>query len=192
MIQNLRFKNLFIIPILLLASSTTIATEFTGHIGGLIGVKLMDSDDWPELDTHFAMGILFDIKRDSWPISIALDITDTGDKYEHNGMEDLGHTTEYQLGLRKIFKYENRNIQPYIGGGVSVMYAELELEVNNVKMTQDDTDTGAWLGAGMYYEINPKFVLGLDLRYSHGKVTLFDIERNAGGIQTAVSAAYQF
>jgi len=57
---------------------------------------------------------------------------------------------------------------------------------------QDDRGTGGWVGAGLYYEINPRFVLGLDARYSHGEVTLFEKERNAGGIHTGVTVGYQF
>ena len=96
----------------------------------------MNSSDWPDLDTHFAMGVIFDIKKDSWPISIALDVMDTGDKHKHDGMEDLGHTTEFQFGVRKIFMNQHSKIQPYIGGGVSFMSAELEIKNNNISMKQ--------------------------------------------------------
>ena len=74
------------------------------------------------------------------------------------------------------------------------MYAEQEFrdEVNNTTMKQDGRDVGSWLGAGMYYEINPKFVLGFDVRYSHGEVILFNKERDAGGIFTLVTGGYQF
>jgi opacity protein-like surface antigen len=185
-------KNFAIAMLLLLTTSMTHADELSGHISGYIGLKTMDSSDWPDLDTHFSMGVVFDIKRDSWPISIVLDLVDTGDKHNHDGMEDLGHTTEYQLGIRKIFMNQHSKIQPYIGGGISFMYAELEFEENNITTTQDDRDAGGWFGAGMYYEIYPKFVLGLDVRYSHGEVILFDKERDAGGIHTGVTGGFQF
>ena len=140
------FNNLFLTTVLILTSSTTLATVYTGHIGGLVGVKLMDSDDWPELDTHFAMGILFDIKRDSWPISVALDIFDTGDKYEYNGMKDQSHTTEYHLGVRKIYMIQHSKIQPYLEGGVSIIYAELvvRLRVNQSTPKKGKPHRMAW------------------------------------------------
>ena len=185
-------KSFAIAMSLAITASMTHANELSGHIGGFIGLKAMNSTDWPGLDTHFAMGIIFDIKKDSWPISIALDVMDTGDKYEHDGQEDLGHTTEFQLGVRKIFVNQHSKIQPYIGGGVSFMSAELEIENNNTTMKQDDRDVGGWIGAGMYYEINPGFVVGLDLRYSHGEVLLFNEERDAGGIYTGITGGYQF
>jgi hypothetical protein len=44
----------------------------------------------------------------------------------------------------------------------------------------------------MYYEINPRFVFGLDVRYSHGELILFDKERDPGGIYTGVTGGFQF
>ena len=185
-------KNFAIAMLLLLNTSMTNADELSGHVSGFIGLKNMDSSDWPDLNTHFSMGVFFDIKKPSWPISIALDLMDTGGKHKHDGMEDLGHTTEYHFGVRKIFIKLDSKIQPYVGGGVSFMYAEQEYEANNVTTTQDDKDVGGWLGTGIYYEIKPRFVLGLDVRYSQGKVILFKKERDAGGISTGVTVGYKF
>ena len=185
-------NNLIIIMLLLGTSSITNADEFSGHIGGVIGIKTMNSSDWPDLDKHFSIGIIFDFKKESWPISIALDTMDTGDKHKHAGMEDLGHSTEHHLGIRKIFNNQHSKIQPYFGGGVSFIYAEQEIEANNITTTQDDRDVGAWLGGGMYYEINAEFLLGVDMRYSNGKVTLFNKKRDAGGIFFGITASYQF
>ena len=190
--SNWTLKNLTILVLLLLITSVTKANELSGHISGYIGMKAMNSGDWPDLDRHFSMGVIFDIKKDSWPISIVLDVTDTGGKHKHGGLEDLGHTTELHFGIRKIFINQNSRIQPYVGGGVSSIYAEQEFEVNNVSTEEDDSTVGIWLGAGMYYEMNPKFVLGLDVRYSDGEVTLFDEDLNAGGLYTGVTGGYQF
>jgi len=188
----LSFKKFAMAVLLMVTTTMTNADELSGHISGYLGLKNLNSSDWPDLDTHFALGVIFDIKKDSWPISIALDIFDTGGKHEHDGMEDLGHTTEFQLGVRKIFMNKDSNIQPYFGGGAAFMYAEQEYEVNNTITKQDDGDVGVWLGAGMYYEINPSFVLGLDVRYSYGEVNLFDKERKAGGIFTGITGGFQF
>ena len=186
-------KNFLIAMLLLLTVSMTHADELIGHISGFIGVKLLNNSDWPDdLSRHFSMGFITDMKKDSWPISIALDIMDTGGKRKHDGMEDLGHTTEWYLGVRKIFTNQDSKIKPYIGGGVSFMYAEQEHEVNNITTTQDGRDVGSWLGGGMYYEINPRIVLGVDVRYSKGEVTLFNKERDVGGIHTGVTGGFQF
>jgi hypothetical protein len=186
------FTSFAIALLLILTATVANAGDLSGHVGGFFGGKKMKSGDWPDIDTHFSMGVIFDIKKDSWPVSIALDITDTGGKHKHDGLEDLGHTTEYHLGIRKIFVKRDSDIQPYIGGGVSLMYAEQELATIGSTTTQDDRAVGGWVGAGMYYEINPRFVLGFDVRFSHGEVNLFGKERDAGGIHAGITGGYQF
>jgi hypothetical protein len=69
---------------------------------------------------------------------------------------------------------------------------ELEYHENNERTTQTDTDVGGWLGAGMYYKIFPRFILGFDVRYSHGEVLLFDKERAAGGLSSGFTVGFQF
>ena len=179
---------MLLIPALAIAS----ANEWSGHVSGIVGLKTMDSSDWPELDSHFSMGLILDIKKDSWPVNMVLGIADTGDKHKHEGMEDLGHTTEYQLGIGKIFSHQGSKIQPYLGGGVSFIYAEQEFEENNDSTRRDDDVVGIWIGAGIYYEINPKLVLGVDLRFSDGEISLFEQDINAGGLHVGATAGYQF
>lgn len=185
-------KNSAIVVLLLLTASMANAGEVSGHVGGFIGLKTMDSSDWPDLDTHFSMGVMFDIKKNSWPISVALDLMDTGDKHEHDGLENLGHTTELDLGVRKIFAKQDSKFQPYVGGGVSFLSAEQEYQESSGTVKQDDRAVGGWLGLGMYYEVVPGFALGFDVRYSYGEVFLFDQERNAGGLSAGITAGYRF
>ena len=171
----------------------THADELSGHISGYFGGKFLNDSDWPDgLSSHYSSGFISDIKKDSWPISISLDLMDTGGNHKHAGMENLGHTTEWYLGVRKYYKMQDSKIKAYVGGGASFMYAEQEYEVNNITTKQSDTDVGSWLGVGMYYDVNPKFVLGVDVRYSKGEVTLFDKERDAGGIHAGFTGGYQF
>lgn len=187
------FRTSAIAMLLLLTTTMTHASEWSGHVGGLVGLKTMDDSDWPDLNTHFSMGVIFDITKDSWPIGISLDLMDTGDKNERDGLEDLGHTTELHLGVRKLFMKTHPKIHPYVGGGVAFMSAEQEYQVDaNSAMKQDDTDVGGWVGGGTYFSIVPRFALGLDVRYSRGKVNLFDKERDAGGIHTYITATFQF
>jgi opacity protein-like surface antigen len=185
-------KTVAIVILLLLNTSLSQAYEWSGHIGVLAGGKLLDESDWPDLDKHFSLGFISDVKEGSWPISMALDLMDTGGKHDNDGMEELGHTTEVHLGVRKIFQDQHLKIHPYVGGGIAFMYAEQEYESGSGKMKQDDRGVGGWFGAGMYYAIHPRFVLGLDVRYSNGKVNLFDRDRDAGGIHTYIIGGLQF
>ena len=192
MTLNSTFKTAAAAMLLLMSTSLTQGYEWSGHVGILAGGKLLDDSDWPDLDGHYSLGFFSDVKEASWPISMALDLMDTGGKYDHDGMEDLGHTTEIHLGVRKIFLDQHRKMQPYIGGGVAFMYAEQEYEIENIKTEEDDSTVGGWFGVGTYYAFHPRFVLGLDVRYSHGEVTLFDQDRDAGGIHAYITGGLQF
>ena len=178
--------------LLLMNTALTQAYELSGHVGVLAGAKLLDNSDWPELDKHYSLGFISDVKVASWPISMALDLMDTGGKYTHDGVEDLGHTTEIHLGVRKIFRNHNRKVQPYIGGGLAFMYAEQEYEVENMKTKEDDKTAGGWVGVGTYCAVHSRCVLGVDVRYSRGEVSLFDQDREAGGLHAYLTAGFQF
>ena len=67
-----------------------------------------------------------------------------------------------------------------------------EYEVENITTKEDDSTVGGWFGVGMYYAVHPRFVLGLDVRYSRGEVSLFDQDRDAGGLHTYITAGLQF
>ena len=192
MTLNSNLKTVAATMLLLMSASLTQAYEWSGHVGILAGGKILDDSDWPDLDKHYSLGFITDVKESSWPISMALDLMDTGGKYDHDGMEDLGHTTEIHLGVRKIFLDQHGKMQPYIGGGVAFISAEQEYEMLNIKTKEDDSTVGGWLGVGTYYAVSPRFVLGLDVRYSHGEVTLFGQDRDAGGVHVYVTGGLQF
>ncbi len=193
MTLNSTLKTAATAMLLLMTTFLAHAYEWSGHVGVLAGGKILDDSDWPDLDKHYSLGFISDVKEASWPINMALDLMDTGGKHDHDGMEDLGHTTEIHLGVRKIFLYQHRKMQPYIGGGVAFMSAEQEYEMEkNIKTKEDDSTVGGWFGVGTYYAVHPRFVLGLDVRYSRGEVRLFDQDRDAGGLHTYITAGFQF
>ena len=68
--------------LLLMTTSVANADEWSGHFNLSVLLKTLKSDDWPNLNKHFCIGFITDIKRTSWPISIALDKLDTGSEYD--------------------------------------------------------------------------------------------------------------
>jgi opacity protein-like surface antigen len=77
-------------------------------------------------------------------------------------------------------------------GGVAIISALLENENAGVTVDDDDTAVGAWISIGTYYAVTPRFSLGLDVRYSKAEVTLFDKEREAGGLNAGITAGYHW
>ncbi len=170
----------------------TQADGWTGNVSGYLGHKSVDNDDWPNLDSQGSVGVISDFGKQSWPVSIAADLIIAGTVHESGANEDTGGTVEMHLGARKIFALQNSSFRPYVGGGVALVTAILENENAGVTVDDDDNTVGAWVGAGTYYAVTPSFNLGLDVRYSKAEVTLFDKEREAGGLNAGITAGYHW
>lgn len=183
--------------LLLLAIPSAHADEaqsagWTGNVSGYVGHKSVDDKDWPNLDSQASVGVISDFGKRSWPVSIAADLLFAGTVHESGVNEDTGGTMEIHLGARKIYKLENSSFRPYVGGGVALVGAMLENENAGVKVDDDDTVYGIWVGAGTYYAVTPSFNIGVDVRYSKAEVTLFDKEREAGGLNAGITAGYHW
>jgi opacity protein-like surface antigen len=165
---------------------------WTGNVSAYLGHKSVDNDDWPNLDSQASVGVIADFGKQSWPVSIAADLIFSGTVHESGVIEDTGGTVETHLGARKIFTLENSSFRPYVGGGVALVNAILENENAGVTVDDDDRAFGAWVGAGTYYAVTPSFNIGLDVRYSKAEVTLFDKEREAGGLNAGITAGYHW
>lgn len=165
--------------------------SWTGNVSGLVGVKSLD-DDWQDLDSQIAIGVIADVRQHDWPVSIAADLLATADVHESGSNKDTAVLTEVHLGARKVFEPDNSSFRPYIGAGVAFVRATLENENAGVKTEVDDNDTGVWAGVGTYYDITSDFHIGLDVRYSDAEVTLRSQNRDTGGIITGLSAGYHW
>jgi opacity protein-like surface antigen len=165
---------------------------WTGNVSGYLGQKSVDDDDWPNLDSQRSAGVISDFRKQSWPVSIAADLIFAADTHKNGANEDTGGTAELHLGARKVFTLENSSFSPYVGGGLAIINASLENENAGVTIDDDETAFGAWIGVGTYYAVTPHFNLGLDVRYSKAEVTLFDKDREAGGLNVGITAGYHW
>ena len=166
--------------------------NWTGNVSGFLGYKSVDDNDWQDLDSQIAIGVITDVRQHSWPVSIAADFMLSGDVNESGTNKDTAAIGEIHLGVRKVFTLNNSPFSPYIGGGVAFVSANLEHENAGVSTEEDDQATGTWVGAGTYYAITPEFNIGLDVRYSKADVTIFNQEREAGGVSTGISLGYHW
>ena len=168
------------------------ADSWTGNISGYLGHKSVDKDDWPNLDSQRSAGVISDFRKQSWPFSIAVDLISAASIHESGANEYTGGTMELHLGARKIFTLDNSSFSPYVGGGVAIVSATLENEIAGLTIDDDDTTVGAWVGVGAYYAVTPHLNLGVDLRYSKAEVTLFDKDREAGGLNAGITIGYHW
>ena len=165
-------------------------SDWTGSASFLIGQKLLDDDDWGPVDEQVELGAMFNFRQRSWPVNIAFDILYSWDDDDVGLTEVDGNTLELNIGVRKV--WDRSKIQPFIGGGFAVIWAELEGSGFGFRFSDDDTGAGIWADCGLRYLITDHFSLGLDLRYSWAEVTLFGIDGEAGGVHINMLLGYHW
>lgn len=169
------------------ALADELAGEYDGNVRLVFGQKRLDND-WNTVDRQNEIGVLFDIKKTSWPVSIAFDVLFSGEDKNAAGTE-RSHTSEQHLGIRKFWTVKDSNFHPYLGGGVAFIQADYEVIGSE---QYDDSAVGAWLGTGVDWHLSPKMSLGVDIRYSTADVTIFNEDIDAGGMHTVLTLGYRW
>ncbi len=170
---------------------------FTGNLNGLMGLKLMDKEDWPLIHKQTAMKVMLDFRQASWPIHVAVDFLYSSSKKAF--LQDVdgeltsdfyeGRTYEINGGIRKILD-PFESVRPYAGVGVSYAMARILFPTAN----QDHTEAafGVWGQAGIYWELGRHFNLGFEANYSWSSILIANIEANAGGLHFGMVLGFHY
>ena len=184
-------KKSILAVILILIITCAHANEWSGNINLFLGKKLLDSDEWAPVDEQDEFGILVDFKKNHWPVSIALDLLLSADETTEYGINFEGETSEFNAGVRKIWKVSGSSMRPYIGGGYSLVRAEWET-TGAFSQSDSDKGSGIWLNCGIYWTLLQSFNIGLDLRYTNSEITLFSTWDDAGGTHAGLFLGYHW
>lgn len=178
---------------------TAYAGDIHGNVSFFAGKAALDSGDWENVDSHRSVGMISDIRLQHWPVSIAIDgfISTDKNKNDADTVNDMtpnldASTAALHLGIRKIWNDEKRNLHPYIGGGLAYINGSQERTIDNQKENQSDASVGSWVSTGLYWRPISRLNMGIDLRYSHANVTLFDQKIDAGGTQIGATIGYHW
>lgn len=171
------------------------AEEWTGNVNVLLGQKSLEEDDWKPLEKQLEFAVEGDFKEKSWPVSITIGIVGTADKetitlYSYD-IEMEGTTSEINLGIKKIFD-NSGIIRPFIGGGLSLISAEIKATAEGVSVSTDDTGTGFWLSGGVYWTFDNHFNLGAEVKYSRAEGTFGDVDADMGGTHLGALIGYHW
>lgn len=159
-----------------------------GHVNFFIGQKSLDSDDWEPIEDQIEFGAVMSFGQEGWPVHIAVDVLFSAD--EETVFDPLfgnvtltGSTFEIDAGVRKIWK--KGRVLPYLGAGVGIIGAALEVDDGFVSVDGNDAAVGFWAGAGVFWRLGNHFNVGLDARYSSADV---DLDFGSGVVARDVSA----
>lgn len=163
----------------------------TANVNVFLGQKALDEDEWGQFDKQGEVGVLIDFKLQNDYVSTAIDLLGSLEEITVSGEKFEGSTGEIDVGVRKIWKVMGSSMRTYIGGGLAYIQAELK-SINGSFISDDDDGFGIWLNGGVYWIIGQNINLGIDLRYSQADVTLFGIERDAGGNHAGIFVGYHW
>lgn len=185
------------------------ANEWSGNVNGVAGIKMLKESDWGHFDDQAEVGVMADFKRASWPMSMSANLlysrdsssdyhdNEIGDTYYYTYYAEEASTAELNLGVKKIWAPADR-FNFYVGGGLAVIYGEMEItRANNLSSgtywdrdTEDDAGLGGWGAVGCYVTFASHLNIGVDLRYSSAEIDLYDKDIDAGGVHVGLLVGY--
>lgn len=167
-------------------------SAWSGNVNLLFGTKGLDDVYWYPVEKQGEFGVMLDFKQEAWPFSIAIDMLGSGADDTSTGFYVEGRTSEFDLGVRKIFELPDSTIRPFIGGGLAMVSAEYTVGLGGLAVTDSDAGVGIWLNGGVYWTLAQSFNLGFQVRTSSGDVTLYGVEGSAGGGHAGFMVGYHW
>lgn len=169
--------------------------SWSGNMNFLIGEQEVSDKDWENLkvDSLTTIGFKWDFKEESWPVSIAIDVLLSEDSnfYVDGGYRTDVEISELAFGVRKIIS-AGHGFNMYFGGGVSLVTTTMEFDFGDAILSDDDSDIGQWLEAGMYITLSEEVNLGLMFRHLDAEAILFDEADDLSGTQTGAFIGVHF
>ncbi len=158
-----------------------------GNVNFMLGTRHMTDDDiWKEsplfnidLQDQIMYGVIVDFGGVDWPVNIelgiqssAMDSDDRLNSFEKDEFE--ASLLEFNVGVLKDWEVGSRNnVRPYVGGGLTLMDAEVKLTVQLAGVGTDsttfsDTSQGVYAHGGVFWRLGSAFNIGFDGRYVFG------------------------
>ncbi len=163
------------------------STFWTGNINLSLGKKYLQQGDWKPVDDQNEIGIDGDVKKSSWPVSIAVGGTvSTGTGTISGSSTDVeGRTVEFLVGARKFFEYAP--FLPFISGGLAYIQASASVDSTGEDILYNGT--GIWVEGGGIWRVLPFINLGGGLKYSYAKV---EESTSGGGMHANLFAGWHW
>jgi len=148
-----------------------------GQVNFFLGQKSLDSSVPDAVQDQLEFGAVMSFGQSDWPVYIAADVLTSVDEETvaaFGGNVTLTAVTfEFDSGVRKIWKAgKGGKVLPYVGGGIGIIGAALELDNGFVSVDADDAALGLWADTGVFFRLGSHFNIGVDLRYSTADVDL--------------------
>jgi opacity protein-like surface antigen len=194
----------FLVPaalaVIVAAGFLATPAEAGGNVNVLIGQKEQDTSfsDTERIQEQDMLGLMLDWGAEGWPINLALDVVNSSKDTDDNDFNITvdGSVLAIDGGVRWYF-VKNRAFEPYVGGGVSYISAEVDTSGETNDLEFKDSTVGYWLNGGIKWVIGEHFNVGGDIRWEKAELDVEDDLNNprdieAGGLGYAVLLGYRW
>jgi hypothetical protein len=157
---------------LFLAFPALAAADQSGSINVILGYRSFDSEEWAPLDDQPVLGVNVELVNRGWPFEVLLGLSISYD--DATVMRNVVTipeveftTVEFSFGVQKTWEDLFINARPYVGGGLSIVGADVDVTLFGNNSRDDDVTLGLYLNGGYFWEFGENFRLGFE-----GKVLL--------------------
>jgi hypothetical protein len=161
--------------VLVAASVTPSHAGMEYDVNFVLGNKSLDENDWEPFEDQPELAVCSAFGKADWPVRIALDLMGSRDDRHLLGTTISGSTTEFDVGVRKIW---NRNrTRPFLGGGLAFVTGRIEIGGSDI----EDDGGGAWIDGGAFWRLGKRFNIGVEARVSRAEISIGPVDVEAGG-----------
>ena len=174
-------KSVILLTVLTLTLSSAMGA---GNVNFTLGERSLDEDDFEPVEDQDAIGVTVFLQQDTWPVSLALGYYTSDDSASVFDplLGTLGlkaELTEFSVGVAKVWD-DFEHARPFIGGGLTFLEVDLEIDLLGVSVSEDDDTIAPYLNGGIFWRLGKAFNLGIDVRIVVGAdVEIADEEGDA-------------
>jgi opacity protein-like surface antigen len=135
------------------------------HVTFLVGERQLDDDDWDPVEDQLATGVEVDGTDPDSGHGYEFGLTYSQDDDDVGPVDVEASTFDVYGGYRYTFQPGDQGIHPYVSAGLAVIYGNVELDGPGASPDDDDTSPGAYVRAGIGFDLTENARLGIDYRH---------------------------
>jgi len=147
-----------------------------------LGKNSMTKSDWEPVNDQSEIGVVLDLGRADSVVDLVAGYFAASDKAVGSIESEA---SEFAVGARKVFRGDS-GIAPFAEGGL----AYISVKRSTASLSDSDNAVGFWLGGGVNFAVGDSVMVGLEARYSAADVTVFNVNRTAGGTHIGVTVGF--
>ena len=157
---------------LLLCATPTLALDM--DINLILGSRSLSDDSIQVIDDQFFTGIDLAFGVGLNHLEVVAGFYASGD--DTTQLQDSYEFDLFEASIGVLLKDRYGMFRPFLGGGLSAVRAETDINVGSQDFSADDTVGGLYLSGGAYWRLGSHFNIGISARALMGADVDFDFD----------------